>query len=267
MTPTPGAVTGTASTVVRKVRLKLPRLVGESTALRALQDWLTASHHLSRKNLIRLDTNLRECKTVDDYIDFASHLLPSHQIRSEISKFLRFAAGEGPRIVCEIGTAEGGTTFLLSHAIPTVELMLGIDLFVWNRRLLRRFGRPGTRMSFLNGSSHSQRTLERTKQLLAGRAIDLLFIDGDHTYRGVAHDFLTYGALVRDGGLVAFHDIVPDFFSRYGRATGRWAGDVHLFWSKVRRLFEHREFVEDAQQDGLGIGVIRYKRGVDLGLD
>jgi predicted O-methyltransferase YrrM len=153
---------------------------------------------------------------------------------------------------------------LLSHAIQSIELMLGIDLFVWNRLLLRRFGRPAARLSLLDGSSYAHGTVERAKKLLTGRAIDLLFIDGDHTYRGVAQDFLAYRALVREGGLVAFHDIVPDYMTRYGRATGRWAGDVPRFWSKIRPLFEHREFVEDPLQDGLGIGVIRYRKGVDL---
>lgn len=102
-----------------------------------MRDWLRARQHLRRENAIGLDAKLRKCETLDDYFDFALHLLPSHQIRSEVSGFLRFAAADSPRVVCEVGTAEGGSTFLLSHAIPTVKLVLGIDLLVWNRRLLK----------------------------------------------------------------------------------------------------------------------------------
>ena len=44
----------------------------------------------------------------------------------------------------------------------------------------------------------------------AARQVDLLFIDGDHTYQGVLCDWLLYHSLVRTGGLVAFHDCATD---------------------------------------------------------
>lgn len=122
-------------------------------------------------------------------------------------------------------------------------------------------------MSFLNGSSYASGAVRRAKQVLGDRPIDPLFIDGDHTYHGVAQDFLAYRRLVREGGLVASHDIVPDCMTRYGRVTGRWAGDVPRFWPQIWKRYEHREFVEDPQQDGLAIGVIRCKKGVDLPSD
>jgi predicted O-methyltransferase YrrM len=37
--------------------------------------------------------------------------------------------------------------------------------------------------------------------------LDFLFIDGDHTYKGVKEDFEMYSPLVRKGGVIAFHDI------------------------------------------------------------
>ena len=39
------------------------------------------------------------------------------------------------------------------------------------------------------------------------QSLDVLFIDGDHTYEGVKDDFLSYSPLIRRGGIVAFHDI------------------------------------------------------------
>ena len=39
--------------------------------------------------------------------------------------------------------------------------------------------------------------------------IDVLFIDGDHTYAGVRQDWLMYRSLCARGALVAFHDIAP----------------------------------------------------------
>jgi len=42
-----------------------------------------------------------------------------------------------------------------------------------------------------------------------GGELNFLFIDGDHTYEGVRKNFEMYSPLVRRGGIVAFHDIVP----------------------------------------------------------
>lgn len=41
------------------------------------------------------------------------------------------------------------------------------------------------------------------------RAIDLLFIDGDHSIRGCDSDFLNYSPLVSSGGYIALHDFDP----------------------------------------------------------
>jgi hypothetical protein len=36
--------------------------------------------------------------------------------------------------------------------------------------------------------------------------IDILFIDGDHSYQGVINDFLLYEELVKKGGYIVFDD-------------------------------------------------------------
>lgn len=61
----------------------------------------------------------------------------------------------------------------------------------------------------IRADSHDIRTLDVVKRILGGHKLDFLFIDGDHTYEGVKKDFEMYSPLVRKGGLIAFHDIVP----------------------------------------------------------
>jgi len=39
-----------------------------------------------------------------------------------------------------------------------------------------------------------------------------------------------YSPLVRKGGIIAFHDIVPDYFTRYGIITSSATGGVPRFW-------------------------------------
>jgi predicted O-methyltransferase YrrM len=38
-------------------------------------------------------------------------------------------------------------------------------------------------------------------------AVDLLFLDGDHSYEACLRDWQLYSQLLRPGSLVAFHDI------------------------------------------------------------
>jgi predicted O-methyltransferase YrrM len=209
------------------------------------------------------------CRTVSEYHDFASDILgiPPNQIKSEITTFLDFVRTRSPRHVCEIGTADGGTNFLLSQAVPPVVLAMGIDLYVRNTFQLRRYSRSGQELHYLNGSSYGSKVLESVRRSLAGRSFDLIFIDGDHSYTGVKSDFLCYKEFVREGGLIAFHDIVPDFKTRYGQETGHWAGDVPLFWTKIKALYRNHEFVDNPDQDGLGIGCIEYSSRVEVPAD
>lgn len=162
---------------------------------------------------------------------------------------MELAASIQPRTVVEIGTAEGGTNFLLGAALPTVSLKIAVDLFVRNTRLLQAFGRPACRQLFVNGSSYDPQTLRKVQGLLEARPIDVLFIDGDHRYAGAEAHFDLYSPMVRSGGLIAFHDIVPDFKTRHGRDTGRWAGDVPRLWQAVKAAYAQTwEFVEDREQ-------------------
>jgi hypothetical protein len=227
-------------------------------AVKVARFWFDASRRAALRRM------LASCRTDEDYYAFAQVAFGPHQIRSEILGLLRRLSGEGPRNVCEIGIGDGGTNCLLLHALPTVEFMLGIDLFVRGKASLRYFAKPRHQLHYLDGSSYAPATVERARRLLQGRLLDVLFIDGDHSYGGVRQDFLCYRGFVRDGGLIVFHDICPDFRTRYGMATGHWAGGVPTFWQDVRALYPHETFVEHADQDGLGIGVIRYSRDVEL---
>ncbi|MBW4488037.1 MAG: class I SAM-dependent methyltransferase [Trichocoleus desertorum ATA4-8-CV12] len=202
------------------------------------------------------------CSTLEEFFEFSSKEFGPHQIKSEIISFLEFAKNESPKYVCEIGTADGGTNFLLSQALPSVRLMVGIDLFVRNQFKLCYFSKPSQEIEFVSGSSYEQNTVDKVKQILGDRKLDLLFIDGDHHYEGVKQDFLKYRHFVREEGIIVFHDIVPDYLTRYGTKTNRWVGGVPKFWDEIKCFYSCYEFVEDSAQDGLGIGAIRYSSQV-----
>src|SRR4051794_31734110 len=56
-----------------------------------------------------------------EHLRFANDHFGSHQIEAEILGLLDWIAGRKPRVVCEIGTAMGGTSYLLSQSLPTVQ--------------------------------------------------------------------------------------------------------------------------------------------------
>jgi len=135
------------------------------------------------------------------------------------------------------------------------------DLQLRRARLYEAFAKPPQQVRIVRGDSHRTETLARVKEALKGRPVDLLFIDADHSYEGVARDFGMYTPLVRRGGLVGLHDIIPDYRHRYGTPTGAESGEVYRFWQEVkeRHAANHEilEIVENPDQDGFGIGALR----------
>jgi predicted O-methyltransferase YrrM len=179
------------------------------------------------------------------------------QIRYEITKLLEILADLRPKVVLEIGTAGGGTLFLFTRVADTEAKIISIDLPggpfgggypEWRMRLYRAFSRGKQRIYLIRKDSHDPETLEELKRILGGEKIDFLFIDGDHRYEGVRRDFEMYGPLVRKGGIIAFHDIVP--------GPSELVGGVPKFWSEIKQNFHYKEFVEDWKQGGYGIGVL-----------
>lgn len=106
--------------------------------------------------------------------------------------------------------------------------------------------RRGQHLFLLRKNSHKPDTLAKIQEILKGRKLDLLFIDGDHSYAGVRKDFEMYMPLVRSGGLVAFHDIAQDMPGI----------EVIKLWKEIKDNYKHAEFVNRTDNDLMGIGVL-----------
>lgn len=188
----------------------------------------------------------------------------ANQKKSEILQLLTLLQEARPRYLCKIGADRGGTLLLFAHvAVPDARILsIDIHYSMPRRRINSHLARRGQHITCVQGDSHAPETLARVKQWLAGQALDFLFIDGDHSLAGVASDFRMYSPLVRQGGIIAFHDIVPDFKTRYGIETPSDVGQVPAFWEALKRQHSAaQEFIEDAAQDGYGIGVLRQPEG------
>lgn len=82
--------------------------------------------------------------------------------------------------------------------------------------------------------------------------IDLLFIDGDHSYRACKDDFDHFAPRVRPGGLILIHDVFPDAIQHHA-ATEPWWGP-NLFVRQLRDAYELTDcLVIDTHFAGLAI--------------
>lgn len=187
----------------------------------------------------------------------ANHLFTASQVPNELAALGEILATLTPECALEIGTARGGTLFFLTRLASPRATILSVDLpggkFGGGYGRIRqwcyqRFARRDQRLYLLRGDSHSNAMLELVHATLGGRALDYLFIDGDHSYSGVKSDFEKYGPLVKKGGLIAFHDIAD--------GPPENVGGVPRFWNDVRYQYRHREFIADPRQGGWGIGVL-----------
>jgi predicted O-methyltransferase YrrM len=124
---------------------------------------------------------------------------------------------------------------------------------LWKVPLYKSFAQATQRLDLIRADSHSSDTFADVETRLDGELLDFLFIDGDHTYDGVKQDFERYKALVRRGGLIAFHDIAP---AHAGSAVIDDPGEVPRFWAELREQREAREFIDPNGAGCFGIGVV-----------
>jgi len=168
--------------------------------------------------------------------------IPMEQHSKEISSLTKIVRAQSPVDVLEIGVHRGGTSALWHDLCSG--LVIGIDDKI--NALEKRFPR------FRSIYGKSQDTSVRCKvlELLTGKFLDFLFIDGDHSYQGVASDYAFYKTIVKPGGFIAFHDINADA-RHFSEAE---AGGVPRFWHDLNMVDKIEITVHG---DWGGIGVVR----------
>ncbi len=226
---------------------------------RAVAAYLNLRMMREAHRLVRLRERASEAHVWIDEL-MRSHFFCPLQKRSEVLGLVERLRALRPARVCEVGAAGGGTAFLFAHAAADDARLISIDLAFSRarRRAVSGFVREGQELICLEADSHRRETVEAVRAHLDGHKLDLLYLDGDHSYEGVKMDFQFYAPLVRGGGLIVLHDIVPDYMTRYGQRTRSDTGGVPRFWRELKaRHTRVEEIVEDTEQDGFGIGILQ----------
>jgi predicted O-methyltransferase YrrM len=189
----------------------------------------------------------------------ASELYAAIQVRQEFAAALDVVKEVEPRTVLEVGTAFGGTLFGWAQVAHPDARLVSVDLpggiggggyMPEHESHFRNFCGAGQQLSCVLGASQLPDTIERVRAALDGAAVDMMLIDGDHSYEGVSRDFANYRSLAREGGLILFHDIQPPP-PKTEQPMGVWR-----FWREIREDYRHLEIVHDPTQFSAGIGVL-----------
>ncbi|HEX5820547.1 MAG TPA: class I SAM-dependent methyltransferase [Solirubrobacterales bacterium] len=185
----------------------------------------------------------------------------AYQKVPELEPLVALVRERRPRTVVEIGSLNGGTLFAWCQVADPEAVIVSIDLprgmfgggYSWrDARRFRKYALPGQELHTLRRDSQDPKTVGRVEGLLAGRSIDFLLIDGDHSYDGVKRDWQLYEPLVAEGGLIAFHDILEH--------EAQPLCEVDQLWRELAPLHETAEFSDPDDDRGYGqwggIGVI-----------
>ena len=165
---------------------------------------------------------------------FASTSL-NHGVVGMTIRQLAYVFGTARRLpakrAIEVGRWRGGSTIAIAAGMGPGGKLWSIDV---GEKEARLFG--GDRTSF---DGQTQRFVDRfglDVELLVGDSrtlevdtgeVDLVLIDGDHTYEGVRNDFERFGRRVRVGGAVLLDDAFPeDHFETHVESVGRLVREV-----------------------------------------
>lgn len=168
----------------------------------------------------------------------------------ELERLLDAYRELAPRRVLEIGSYTGGTLYHFLQASTPGTLVVSMDLYnnraVDNRALYPEWTPEGVDLHVMQADSTD---LDTVSDVWDMAPFDFVFIDGDHMEASVRKDWKNYRMMVRPGGIVALHDILP--------APGIDYIQVEPVWREIQRQgYKTREIVADPDAEWGGIGVV-----------
>ncbi|HEU03682.1 MAG TPA: hypothetical protein ENH95_00935, partial [Nitrosopumilus sp.] len=226
---------------------------------------MQVTHDTRNEEIIsKLKIQSEECRTFENFIDLAFNFrygnfsIEPLQKKEEIKTLLKILKKYPSKNFLEIGTASGGTFFLLTKIADPKANIISIDLPQGafggelypnsNMSIYESFANAKQKIHLIRSNSHEKSTLEKTKRILNSKKLDFLLIDGDHTYKGVKKDFEMYRGLVRKEGIIAFHDI--------NKGPKKNVGEVIKFWKKIKSEYPSFEIIDFHSGEGYGLGFI-----------
>ena len=158
-------------------------------------------------------------------------------------------ATTGP--IAEIGRFKGGSTFVFASAMPP-----GVEIWSYDFHVALRADMPGRQLDAELSDALERYQLAQKVHLLVADSriadpppapIEVLFIDGDHSYAGAKADFERWGAFVKPGGHLLFHDAVDTGgYGNHYPGVVRLISEIGAGWDRQPNAGSIAHFVKRA---------------------
>lgn len=155
-----------------------------------------------------------------------------------------------PKQVVELGTHLGCSLFSMAQAVKDFKLNTKLDAVdTWKgdehagfypEEIFKRVQEiraefyPKLKINLVRS------TFGQAVKKYKNKSIDLLHIDGRHTYEDVKEDFETWFDKVSDDGIILFHDI----------SVRQWGFGIYKLWEELKKKYKTIEF---GHSFGLGV--------------
>lgn len=156
-----------------------------------------------------------------------------------------------PKIIVELGTHGGASYFAFCESIRNNRIKAqayAVDTWqgeahagAYTNEVYEYVAKTNLD-NFSDFSTLIRQTFETAAEGFSKNSIDLLHIDGFHSYEAVLADYNTYKDRVSDRGIILFHDTHEK----------REGFGVHRFWSEMKNTYPDQCF-EFSHSHGLGI--------------
>lgn len=175
------------------------------------------------------------------------------QKQEELEMLIKILRRRKLLTILEIGSGRGGTLYVWMQVAEKNATVITLDkkIVIQTKKIIKEKHR-NQNIHLVEKDSHLKNTKLFIQSIIKNKKIDLLFIDGDHTYKGVKNDWDLYSPLVKKGGLIVFHDI-----NKHDKKSCK----VEKFWQQIKQHHSHLEICLDINNDRGwgkwgGIGVI-----------
>ena len=186
------------------------------------------------------------------------------QKEKEITRFLELLKESNHQSYLEIGARHGDTFYdVVTKTLPKDGLAVAVDLpgGTWGvksseqalKNCVETLKSEGwTNVHAIFGDSQSRETVDKILEISS--RYDSILIDGDHRYKGVKDDWITYKPLAKN--IVAFHDIAGEGVRQ--KSNPRLVVEVPRLWREIKDRFKHEEIIDSVNepQRPMGIGVL-----------
>lgn len=193
--------------------------------------------------------------------ELAINVYGAMQKPDEFRQLMELCLKKKHETVLEIGSGRGGTLWAWSH-LPNNRTVISVDmpggdfgggLMETDKERIENWMDKDKNTFLCSADSHLDSTYNEVYETLhkyGDGLVDILFIDGDHSYDGVRKDFVNYQRFVRKGGLIIFHDTCS-------HTETAPLCQVDKFWNEIKDMFDTESFHSEPLNWG-GISVIKW---------